>query len=252
MVGMIRKLINVLVLGTLWLGAALGTVAAAGLADDLARVHLEAMGGREAQAALHSLNATGVTRINGQDLPFVLYAARPRSLRIETLGETGMLVRGFDGVHAPWQRRTLFGPPDRLAPGTAEDFVAEAEFDNLLYDAEPRGIVLEDAGAAEVDGRRCLRVLATVRLTEAYTLYLDETTMLVVRRDQRKRQRGKTVVVETYYSDYRPVAGVMMPFLIRQQIAGRVLTETQVKEITPNPAIPMRFFSPPTAEWPRW
>jgi len=237
----------------LLLGATGGVgVLEANFIDDLARVHVEAAGGREAQAALRSLRATGVTRIAGQELPFILYAARPRSIRIETLGEGGTLLRVFDGVHVPWQKGALLSPPKRLASGQESDFVVEAEFDTLLYDFRTRGIDIEDAGRVEVEGRPCLRLLVTVRLADAFTLYVDEETLLVVRRDQKKSIGGRQVVVETYYSDFRPVAGVLMPFLIRTQSSGRVATETVITEMVPNPQMPAGFFSPPVAGWPRW
>lgn len=239
--------------GAILLGVVAGaSPARADFADDLSRVHLEATGGREAQAALHALRATGVTRINGKEFPFILYAARPRSIRIETLGDSGTLVRVFDGVHAPWQKTDLLASPARLSAASEADFVMEAEFDDLLYEFRSRGIELEDAGRTEGEVRPCLRLLATVRLTASYTLYLDEETLLVVRRDQRKVVRGKMAVVETYYSDFRPVAGVLQPFRIRVQSGERLITETEITEMVANPEVPPGFFSPPVSGWPKW
>ena len=244
---------RLMLIGAILLGGAAGvSPARADFADDLSRVHLEAMGGREAQAALVGLRATGVTHISGKEVSFILYAARPRSIRIETLGETGTLVRVFDGVHAPWQKSDLLAPPIRLAEAAEGDFVMEAEFDDLLYDFRARGIELEDAGRAEVAGRSCIRLLATVRLTESYTLYVDEETLLVTRRDQRKTVRGRMAVVETYFSDFRPVAGVLQPFRIRVQSGDRVITETEISEVVANPGVPADFFAPPVASWPKW
>ncbi|MEY4489565.1 MAG: hypothetical protein RIQ79_2073, partial [Verrucomicrobiota bacterium] len=162
------------------------------------------------------------------------------------------LVRVFDGVHAPWQKPDLMAAPSRLATETEADFVMEAEFDDLLYDFRARGIELEDAGRAEVQGRPCLRLLATVRLTASYTLYVDEETLQVIRRDQRKIVRGRMSVVETYYSDFRPVAGVLEPFRIRVQSGDRVITETEITEVIANPEVPEAFFAPPKAGWPKW
>jgi hypothetical protein len=226
--------------------------ATASYVEDVAQVQLEAAGGHAAHTALRSLRARGVTRISGQELPFILNAARPRNVRIETIGATGTLVSAFDGVHAPWQKRDLVGAPTRFARGTEDDFVAEAEFDSLFYDRKARGIELEEAGDAEVNGRPCMRLLATVRLTEAYTLYLDKETMMMVRRDQRKIQAGRTVVVETYYSDFRPVAGVMLPFRIRVQVGHKIASDTEITEMIANSETPPDFFNPPVAGWPRW
>jgi hypothetical protein len=224
----------------------------ADMAGDIAQVHIEAAGGRKALMALRGLRATGVTRIGGRELPFILYAETPRSLRIETVGEAGTFLRVFDGVHAPWRKRELLERPARLATDEEGDFVAEAEFDDLLLDHEDRGIELEDAGRAEVAGRPCLRLLVTVRLADIYTLYVDEATLMVVRRDQRKRRGGRDVVVETYYSDYRAVNGVMQPFRIQVRSGGRTVTETEITEMVANPEMPADFFAPPVADWPRW
>lgn len=237
----------------LGLGAVSAPVfAGTSLGEDLARVHVEAAGGKRAIDALRGLRATGVTRIAGQELSFIFYAARPRNLRIETLGETGTLIRVFDGVHAPWIKRDLVARPSRMSPAAEADFTAEADFDNPLYDLKARGIQLDEAGTAEVNGRPCLRLFATVRLTDAFTLYLDEETMMLVRRDQRRRQQGRTVVVETYYEDFRAVAGVKLPFRVRVQIAGRVISDTTINEMVANPGVPPDFFAPPVAGWPRW
>lgn len=223
----------------------------ADLANDLVMLNREARGGREACAALRGLRATGVTRIEGRELGFILYAARPRSLRIETLGDTGTLVRAFDGVHAPWQKGGLLAPPTRLSAAAESDFLMETDFDDPLHEPAARGITLEDAGRAVVEGRPCRKLLATVRLTEAFTLYLDEETFLLIRRDHRKRVGTRNIVVETHYSEHRAVGGVLLPHRIRTQIGDRVVTETLITEMDANPTLPPDFFAPPAAGWPK-
>ncbi|MCU0793474.1 MAG: hypothetical protein MUE42_11655 [Opitutaceae bacterium] len=229
----------------------LATRAHADLAADLARVAVEAAGGRAAHEALQAWKADGITRVGEQSVVFLLYAARPDRVRIETLGEQGSLVRSYDGERAPWRKDGPLAPPRRLGRAEELEFVREADFDSPLYEAGARGVSLDYAGEQTVDGRLCQKLLATLRGGALVTLYLDDETRLLVRRDTVRRSGGREVVEETHYADHRPVAGVMLPHLITAKRDGVVLHETRIREYTPNPVLMEGFFAPPVADWPR-
>lgn len=224
---------------------------AADLAVDLARISVEAAGGVQAHRELRAFKVDGTTRIEDHEVIFILYAARPRSVRIETLGESGSLVRAFDGVRAPWAKDGLTEPPRRLGAAEEQEFMLEADFDSPLFDSQARNISLDYAGQVTVDGRVYHTLLATMRFTDVSTLYLDEQTSLLTRRDVKRRLGGKVVTVETHYGDHRPVAGVLMPHHIRTVVQGRVMNETVLREYVPNPLLAPEFFAPPVAGWPR-
>jgi hypothetical protein len=223
---------------------------AADLAQDLARISVEAAGGMAAHRGLKSFLAEGVTRVGEHEVNFILYAARPNRLRIETIGEKGSLVRGYDGVHAPWKKDALLAPPRRLGREEEREFLLDADFDNPLFDSARRGISLDYAGEAVVDGRPCRKLLAIVRHTDALTLYVDDETRLVTRRDQTKKVRGREVVIETHYSGFQATKGVLLPRRIRTVVEGRVLNDTRIQAIDPNPGFAPDFFAPPVKDWP--
>lgn len=225
---------------------------AADLAADLARISVEAAGGAKAHEALRSFRAVGTTKVGGREVSFILHAARPNKLRIEALGDKGNLVRSFDGVHAPWKRNGLLGEPRRLAEGEAQEFLRETEFDQPLHDYERRGVSLDYAGEAVVDGRPCQKLLAVFRHTQTVTLYVDDETRLVTRRDEKRRLRGgREVVVETHFSDFQETAGVLLPRRVRTIVDGELVDDTRIDAINPNPELPADFFSPPAANWPK-
>lgn len=224
---------------------------AADLAADLARISVEAAGGAQAHQALHSFRATGATRVGEREVNFLLYAARPRSLRIETLGEKGSLVRAFDGVHAPWKKDDPLRPPRRLGRDEERDFLLDADFDNPLHDFARRGISLDYAGETVIDGRPCQKLLAVLHHTDVVTLYVDDETRLVTRRDQAKKVRGRDVVIETHYSEFKETAGVRLPRRIRTVVEGRVLNDTRIDGIDANPPLPPDFFAPLVDDWPK-
>ncbi len=223
----------------------------ADFAVDLARVSIEAAGGVPAHEALRGLRAVGVTRVGEREAGFILHAERPNRLRVESVGERGSLVRGFDGVHAPWRLDDPAQGPRRLARGEEQDFLFDAEFDSPLFDHARRGISLDHAGSELIDGRRHQKLLATSRRGELFMLFIDEETHLLTRRAQAKRIRGRETVVETCYEDFRPVAGVLLPHVIRTVVEGRVLTEARIESIEANPELPADLFAPPAPEWPR-
>lgn len=224
---------------------------AADLAADLARISVEAAGGAAAHEALRGLRAVGTTRVGDREARFILYAERPARLRVESLGPDGSLVRAGDGVHLPWKKDDPLQPARRLGREEEREFLFDADFDQPLHDFARRGISLDFAGDAVVDGRPVQKLLAVVRFTQVVTLCLDEETRLLVRRDQTRRIRGRETVLETHYSDFRAVAGVLLPWRVRTVAEGRVLTETVIETMDANPPLPDDFFAPPAPDWPK-
>lgn len=127
----------------------------------------------------------------------------------------------------------------------------DADFDNPLHDYARRGISLDYAGEAVVDGRPCQKLLAVLRHTDVVTFYVDDETRLVTRRDQTKKVRGHEVVIETHYSEFKAAAGVLLPRRIRSVVEGRVLNDTRIESLEANPPLPPDFFGPLVDDWPK-
>lgn len=223
---------------------------AADMATDLARVSVEAAGGLSAHAALRGLRAEGVTKVGDREVAFVLYSERPDRVRIETTSDGQTLVRAYDGVHVPWKRNGADGEPRALKGVELKDFLMDADFDSPLFLPAHRKISLDYAGEVTNEGRPCQKLLAMVRFTDLLTLYLDDETHLLVRKDVTKRVRGQSVVVETHFSDFAPLNKVLMPRRIRTVVGKATLHETVIQKWTANPEFPKNFFSPPAADWP--
>ncbi|AHF92135.1 hypothetical protein OPIT5_19705 [Opitutaceae bacterium TAV5] len=231
---------------------ATATMTAEDFARDLSRLHVDRLGGLDAIRRLTAMEVTGETRIAGQTLPFRMVAARPDRVWIETRAPGSTLVSGYDGNDPPWQRDQPDQPARRQSASDAREFKGDAQFDDLLIEPERRQISLDYLGMNELDGTLCYQLLATVRFTDQYSLFVDARTLLIVRRDSARRDRtGKPFVMRILYSDYRPVAGVQQPFRIRAFAGQELLHETIITRITPNPKIPDGLFSMPDASSPR-
>ncbi len=224
------------------------TVAWADQAEDVQRVHLEVIGGKERIEALTAVRASGVVVTGGKKVRFTLIAARPNRVRLETGAEGRSLVQASDGVEPPWKFDTGIWPPryQPMAEPEGRVFTADAEFDDPLVAGAARGFVFDSAGEVEAGGRRLLRVLVTRKLTDTFSLLVDaETYFIMAKVEHRQSVGGRKVEIVTRYEDYRPVEGVLLPHKIAVIIDGRVTQQTVIESVEANPVVTAETFTRP-------
>jgi hypothetical protein len=216
--------------------------------DEIAAIHVEAIGGARRVEALYSLRALGVVRMGGQEVRFTLLAARPNLVRLESESEGRARLQAHDGLAPAWEL-DLDQPNARarLMPAAeARTFVAEAEFDDPLVGGAKREFEFDFAGEAEFEGRKHFRILVTRRLTEVFTVLVDARTYLIsARSEERVSANGRKVRVLTEFSDFRPVAGVLLAHQFSVSIDGRRLQETRIQRFENNVDLPRGIFSAP-------
>lgn len=216
--------------------------------DQLVRIHVEAIGGEARLAQLQSLRARGHVRIEERYLQFTLLAERPNRVRMETHTLDHVLVQATDGVNPPWQVDPRQDPPrPKIITGAeAREFSADAEFDDPLVNYAERGYTLDFAGEQEWEGRPAIRLLVTRRLVDSYYLFIDPDTFFIVGKQAvRRLDYGREVKLETFYRDFRPVAGVILPHRILVNADGKFLHETVIQKVEPNVPVPPDSFTMP-------
>jgi hypothetical protein len=221
--------------------------------DDLARIHIEAIGGKQRIEALGSLRAAGSVVANGKQVRFTLTAARPAKVRLETEGGGRSLVQAYNGAEPAWEFDTGAWPPAyrTMAEASAKTFVADAEFDDPLVAGTARGYVFDYAGEVEINGRKLLRVLVTRKMTDTYSLLIDDDTYFIAMRvEHRTSAGGRKLQVVTHYEDFRPVDGVLLPHRVIVAVDGRVTQETTIEKIDANPKLKDDSFTRPKVSLP--
>lgn len=239
----LRALALIVLLGGLTVGRL-----SADRAEDLARIHLEALGGRERVTALAAVRATGYVIAAGKRVDFYMIAARPAKLRLEIDGGGRTQVQGYDGEDPPWEFDTGTWPPryKTMADGPARTFAGDAEFDDPLISGATRGYTLEYGGEVEADGEKYLRVLATRHLKETFSLLLDrETYLIAMRVENRTTVAGRPIQIVTRFEDYRPVEGVLLAHKVTVVVDGRATQQSVIESIQANPAYSRETFSRP-------
>jgi hypothetical protein len=226
-------------------------LARADMATDIARIHLEAIGGPERMAALKSLRVSGLVQVGEKRMKFRMIAARPDRVRLETESDGRTLVHASDGVEPPWEFDTGTWPPKfrDMSESAARGFVADAEFDDPLVAGPARGFVLDYAGEIEVGGKKLLRILVTRNLRDSFSVLLDPATYFIVMRvDERTTAGGRKRQIVTRYDDFRPVDGVLLPHRVTLVTDGRVEQQMLMERIDSNPEVKPELFTRPKAE----
>ena len=219
-------------------------------AADIARIHLEAIGGRERIASLVALRVSGYVMAGGKRVKFTMIAARPDRVRLETQSNGRTLVNASDGIDPPWEFDTGTWPPRyrEMGDSAAKSFTADAEFDDPLVAGEARGFTLDFGGQVERNGRKLLRVLVTKKLAETFTVLVDPDTYFIVQREEaRATSTGRQRPIVTRYEDFRPVDGVLLPHRVTLETDGRVAQEMIMETIETNPELSPETFTRPRA-----
>ena len=214
---MFRKLALLLALGLM-----LTPVAHAQTVDDILTKHYEAQGGLDKMKAINSRRLTGTMGIGpGMEAPFTMENKRPGKRRIEFTiqGMTG--IQAFDGEKS-WSVMPFMGKKD---PEVASDEDNQKEkddvdFDGALVDWKTKGNTVELVGKESVEGADAYKIKVTKKSGDIEFQYLDAETYLLVKQEGKVKRRGTEIENEMYFSDYKDVDGMMVPFAMEQGAKG--------------------------------
>jgi outer membrane lipoprotein-sorting protein len=183
-------------------------------------------------------------------LPFTLDLKRPNQTRleIEFAGKTAVQV--FDGKQG-WKYRPFLNRSD-AEPFTKDEAGAEATrgaLDGPLVDYAAKGTKVELEGADLVDAQPAYRLKVTPRSGAAKHVWIDAKTFLDVKVEGiPRRMDGKMHPVYVYQRDFRPVQGVLIPFVLETAVDGYSGShKLLVEKAAINPAFDAAVFSKPHA-----
>ena len=213
----------------------LAAAAQSQLGLEIAQRHAERAG--EKLANLTAYRAEGRTFIGNQEVPFVLWAQRPNRLRIESSTLTRRLVQVYDGEHAPWASHSEVadGAAQTMTGAEAREFMASADFDDPLVDFEAKGYSVDYAGEDDLDGRRAHKLLVMSKTDDICFLWVDAESSEIVRRMTYRIVNDQRAVIDTFFKDFKPVAGVLLPHKVEARTAGRAIYTTLIDKMEPNP-----------------
>lgn len=180
--------------------------------------YVEALGGRDAIAKVGSRVTKGRMDIAGVSFGGRLetYAKAPNlALTVMTAEPIGVLKRGFDGRTA-WSLSDQKGAPQP----SPKELAALADDAQLYREINLRELYpqMSMTGKGTVGARDVYIVRATSRFGFTERFYFDVQSGLLLRRDAMRPSSGGPALAELYFSDWRDVDGIKVPFKITQRM----------------------------------
>jgi hypothetical protein len=233
-------------------------------ASDIVSKNVAARGGLQAWRSVHAMKWTGKLGVGGNQratistplpekkgaalttdprtkdevqLLFVMEMQRPRKVRYELQFNKQNAVQTYDGVNG-WKLRPFLNRLE-VEPFTQEELKAsslQSDLDGSLVDYAAKGTRIELEGIEKVDNRDAYKLKLTMKDGHSIYEWIDAQTFLETKTEGvPRRLDGVEHPVEVYYSDYRPVNGLQIPFILET----RVLQVTHAASSTGSSAIPV-------------
>ncbi len=214
-------------------------------ADQIFDKYIQALGGAQRLASLTSYVAKGTSQLFGEvnTDPVEIYAKAPNQLSMIVHQREGDLARTFDG-RTGWVMLPLTVIQLYPLNGSA---LEGAKLDGQL--SFPAGIKQSLTNwhvsfPGTIGGRDVYVVQGTGAAGMVATLYFDKQTGLLTRAIRYATSPMGRVPTQWDFSDYRPIAGVMIPFKFTYGwISGR--EEYTLTEVQPNVSIDSAKFGRP-------
>jgi hypothetical protein len=214
--------------------------------DQVFDKYIQALGGAARVNALTAYAAKGRSILYGEvgdGDPADIYAKAPNQLAMTTRQREGDVVRTFDGANAWWQLPLTVVPQYPLTGTMLEGarFDAAMAFPWRIRDFFTNWRV---SYPATVDGTEVEVVQGNTSAGMIGTLYFDKQSGLLKRMIRYAGTAVGRIPTQIDYSDYRPVAGVMMPFKFSYCFVN-LREEWTLSEYQPNVPVDASRFGKP-------
>ena len=233
-------------------------------ASDIVSKNVAARGGLQAWRSVHAMKWTGKLGVGGNQratistplpekkgtalpadprpkdevqLPFAMEMQRPHKVRYELQFSGQTAIQAYDGVNG-WKLRPYLNRLE-VESFTQQELKAsslQSDLDGPLVDYAAKGTRIELEGMEKVDNRDAYKLKLTMKDGHSIHEWIDAGTYLESKIEgQPRRLDGVEHPVEVYYSDYRPVNGLQIPFILET----RVLPVTHATSSAGSSAIPV-------------
>ena len=185
-------------------------IAAGVTAESIGQKYIAAIGGKANVEKINSLQMNASATVQGMTIETITLAAKSgkTSVEMKMMGQSmqKIVFDGKDGyIMAQGQKQPL---PAELK----EELAANKEiFPELTFNAKNTTL----RGIENVNGEE---VYAIKKGNKTY--FYSVKTGLKAGESQTQKMQGQEVIVPTYYSDYKEISGVKLPFKISQNMGG--------------------------------
>jgi len=176
--------------------------------------HIKALGGADKLKSVKTVSAKGVMTMPGpageMEAEMEHYQSGPKFLMVMNIPNMGEFRQGSDGKHY-WSNDPFSGARllegDQLAAVSQQHSQPFPALGWSEYDGE-----LTVDGEADVDGKKCWKVIFKPKTGSPMTRYFDKDSGHVVKLDIKQTGPGVEMEVEVFSEDIKQVNGISVPY----------------------------------------
>lgn len=226
-----------------------GTPLHAQSVDELIEKYVRARGGYDKIKALKTLKIHGKQIEGGMEIAGFMIKKRPNLVYIEAEEQGQKIQQVFDGETA-WQINPLNGiyTPQNMPENEALLLLLESDFDGVLVDFKKKGHQVEYAGREEMEGTEVHKFKVVLKTGQTWFCYLDTEHSLELKRTVRINMGTAEYDVDIFYSDFKEVDGLIVPFVQETKMGGYTIAQVVFDTIKTNMKVDDTIFRRPVKE----
>lgn len=194
--------------------------------DDIINKNIEARGGIENWNKVKTIKMSGTYVNFSKPVDFVIYRQRPNLYRFESERLNQFTIHAYDGKNAWWVNPLLgeqFTKPSTIPNENNLDKVTLRErfFEPVFWNYKAKGNKVELIGKEDLDGDEVYKIKVTLKDKSTEIWFINSDTFLAVSMTGITYDFGMENDLDAFFSDYRDVDGILMPFLIESEYGIR-------------------------------
>lgn len=204
-------------------------------AEEIISKYIAFTGGEHQWEKITTIVTSGTYNYGGIEFPFTAYSKAPNLYKFIVPFKGKYYAQAFDGTKG-WKidafknetKKTLLTGKDALAMANEADVELESAFIN--YKSKGHSAVLE--GTDKVDSLPCFKIEFIRNTGDTETYYFDTLNFsLVKKRAISKNSEMQGATLNTFYSNYREVGGIKIPFLaVSKTDEGQIILTITIKK----------------------
>jgi len=202
--------------------------------------------GAEKVAGLQTMTIKGKIMQGGMEMGFTNIIKRPGKLYLEVPVQGQVMKQGYDGevgwMVAPWSGSL---DPVELTDVQLGSMERQSDLDGTLYNYEEKGYTTTLEGEEDLEGSPVYLLKQVNEEGDVFLHYIDVDNFVNLMTKAILKVQGSTIEVETFFSNFKPVEGIIMPFSIESKLDGQTQSHIIVEEIIFDEPINDSIFAKP-------
>ncbi len=219
--------------------------------DQIISKYVKARGGYQKLFSVHSQRLTGTILFSPNEAgPFSITMERPFKMREEMIIQGKKIIRVLNG-NSGWIVNPFSGKNETqaLPVSIVENMRGASDIDGPLVDYQTKGNIVRLIGKDTVNGKIAYKLRVIQGKNIISYIYIDRASGLEVKWEGEIGDKGKKHMMQSIFSNYRKVDGVMYACKIVSSTPG---TNAQqiiiIKKVEVNPKLNEKIFSKPELE----